>query len=295
MNKIFLLVAAWLALLCPAAPARVLELPPPGLHVRQSRHSEYRLFVPRDAALVSEADTLPLVVLLPATDGTFADVGARSSWGKRAEASGFVLLAPVTRAGAEAAIADALRTLPLDPNRLFIVGGSVPGVLPAAIAAPPGPPVSSAMATYHGASDPNLVWEFFERHPFTKEPPKTTRLSVLVTDLKGRGVVLVSLFDKKDGFPDGKSRAYTVAPVTGSRAEAHFDNLPPGEYAAVVLHDENNNGKMDTTLGIPREGFGATNGASERFNAPRWAKARFYLAGDKPTRYVIAHVLYLTR
>ncbi len=54
--------------------------------------------------------------------------------------------------------------------------------------------------------------------------------------------------------------------------------LEPGEYAAVVHHDDNDNGKMDTNfIGIPKEPTGASNGEANRFGPPRYQKAAFTL------------------
>ncbi len=57
--------------------------------------------------------------------------------------------------------------------------------------------------------------------------------------------------------------------------------LEPGEYAAVVHHDDNDNGKMDTNfVGIPKEPTGASNGEVNRFGPPRYQKAAFTLGED---------------
>ena len=65
-----------------------------------------------------------------------------------------------------------------------------------------------------------------------------------------------------------------------------FDALPRGDYAVAVIHDENNNAKLDTFAGIPREGFGFSRNPPIRFGAPRFTAARFTLAGDAETQQV---------
>ncbi len=305
MYQRFLLVVLTLLLLTQPIPGKAegtTMLPPPGVHQRRATSSAgsfpYRLFVPGDAVLLCEkGGTLPCVILLPDAKGKPADVGVRSAWGKRAEASGFVLIAPQTMEDVAAIWADAARHLPLDLNRVFVVGGTVQGI-PAAAGALPGKTdkaPAGGNATYYGRLDPTPVWSFFEQHPRLTHSPVMTRLTVVVTNLKsGRGNALVALYDQAKGFPDANARASVSTPVANDQAEAVFDNLPPGHYAAVVLHDENKNAKMDFTLGIPREGFGATNGASARFSAPKWEAAKFYIAGEHPVRRV-ARVLYLGR
>jgi uncharacterized protein (DUF2141 family) len=57
-----------------------------------------------------------------------------------------------------------------------------------------------------------------------------------------------------------------------------FGSLRPGTYAVAVLHDENENGKMDFNfLGMPLEGYGFSNDASALFGPPSFANAAFRL------------------
>jgi uncharacterized protein (DUF2141 family) len=47
------------------------------------------------------------------------------------------------------------------------------------------------------------------------------------------------------------------------------------------LHDENRNNEMDTNfLGIPIEGFGASNDARGFLSPPKYDDAKFYLNSD---------------
>ncbi len=63
-----------------------------------------------------------------------------------------------------------------------------------------------------------------------------------------------------------------------------LENMPPGEYAISLLHDENDNEKMDTGLmGIPKEGYGASNDAKVTFGPPKFADARFPLTQNQTT------------
>ena len=58
----------------------------------------------------------------------------------------------------------------------------------------------------------------------------------------------------------------------------HFDGLPPGRYAVTLVHDENSNEKLDTMLGIPREGFGFSRNPAIRFGAPKFDEVSINLA-----------------
>ncbi|MDO8289359.1 MAG: DUF2141 domain-containing protein [Parvibaculum sp.] len=53
-----------------------------------------------------------------------------------------------------------------------------------------------------------------------------------------------------------------------------FLRLPPGRYAVIVFHDENDNALLDmNALGIPIEGYGFSNNASGFFSAPSFDAA----------------------
>ena len=68
-----------------------------------------------------------------------------------------------------------------------------------------------------------------------------------------------------------------------SIAKVPFTNLPPGSYAANVLHDENKNGKIDKKfmLPIPKEGVGFSNYESIGLsNKPKFSKASFLVKSD---------------
>ena len=65
-----------------------------------------------------------------------------------------------------------------------------------------------------------------------------------------------------------------------------FAGLPRGTYAVSVIHDENANHRLDTFAGIPREGFGFSRNPGIGFGPPRFAAARFVLAGDADRQQV---------
>lgn len=108
------------------------------------------------------------------------------------------------------------------------------------------------------------------------------RLELDIDNLRSaKGVVRVCLTADPDNFPNcvDDARALTrTVPATG-RAIA-FDALPVGTYAAAIIHDENGNRKLDTVMGIPREGFGFSRNPAIRFGPPRFAAARFALGVD---------------
>ncbi|MCS7034708.1 MAG: DUF2141 domain-containing protein [Phycisphaerae bacterium] len=105
-------------------------------------------------------------------------------------------------------------------------------------------------------------------------------LTIHVIDLRNRkGTLLFQVFATEKGFPTDSRNAVCahVRPADTDRVEFTC-RLPPGQYAASVLHDENGNGQMDRNLfGIPREGYGVTNNPKPRFRAATFREALFNL------------------
>ncbi len=79
------------------------------------------------------------------------------------------------------------------------------------------------------------------------------------------------------GFPDCKDAAAVHATVKASLAPVryHFHALPPGTYAIGAFHDANGNGRLDTMMGIPREGFAFSRNPAMRPRAPHFNEASF--------------------
>lgn len=91
-----------------------------------------------------------------------------------------------------------------------------------------------------------------------------------------QGQILVSVYDRADGFPDDPQAALQVRRVLAREAEQTltFKNLTPGTYAVAFIHDENGNGSLDTNfVGIPKEGFGFSNDPRLAFGPPSFAAA----------------------
>lgn len=113
----------------------------------------------------------------------------------------------------------------------------------------------------------------------------TGTIKIEITNLKNdKGNVKLSLYNSPDGFPKEAEKAVKVAaiPIKDGKAYIEFPNMPYGEYAVILLHDENNNDKMDFHFyGPPKEGYAASNGAKGTFGPPDFEDARFPL--DKNT------------
>ncbi len=102
-------------------------------------------------------------------------------------------------------------------------------------------------------------------------------IKVSITNLRNnKGHVLISLFKDGEGYPDKPERSFRRAKVIVSNkmAVVVFEKLPAGSYAIAMLHDENDDLKMNTNiLGIPKEGYGFSNNVMGAFSPPSYSKA----------------------
>jgi len=97
-----------------------------------------------------------------------------------------------------------------------------------------------------------------------------------------RGMLRLCLTRDPSYFPDcsGDPQAVTTS-VPATASDVRFPAVEPGSYALSVIHDENDNHRLDTMLGIPKEGFGFSRNPAIGFGAPAFAQVRFSAeAGD---------------
>ena len=121
----------------------------------------------------------------------------------------------------------------------------------------------------------------------------TSELSIDFAKLRNaRGMIRVCLTAAPNNFPACVNDAEAVTrSVPAGTHELRIAGLPYGDYAIAVIHDENGNKKLDTFMGIPREGFGFSRNPPIGFGAPRFTAARFSVQGDTETQQVQMHYL----
>lgn len=112
-----------------------------------------------------------------------------------------------------------------------------------------------------------------------------TPVAELEVDIGGlrstQGQLRLCVTANPNKFPScvGDPRALTRS-VPASQSNLNLGPLPRGDWAVAVIHDANGNGKLDTVMGVPREGFGFSRNPPIGFGAPKFAAARFALQGD---------------
>jgi uncharacterized protein (DUF2141 family) len=119
--------------------------------------------------------------------------------------------------------------------------------------------------------------------------PATGELVVEVLGLPSSdGMVRFALFDSVETYKKRKGAVRKAdLPIENQTCEWRIKDLPYGEYALMLYHDENGNNKMDKNfVGIPKEGYGFSNNAKPRLSAPGHERVKFEINGKQKTLQV---------
>ncbi len=122
--------------------------------------------------------------------------------------------------------------------------------------------------------------------------PKGT-IEVAVSGIRpSEGAVLAGLFSTENGFPEDarKSIASVSLMISSDKETLYFRDIPYGTYAVAIIHDRNNNGKLDKNfLGMPREGYAVSNNV-KGIGPPGFKESSFQL--DRTEKIIELSVIY---
>ncbi|MBD2445764.1 DUF2141 domain-containing protein [Nostoc sp. FACHB-152] len=108
-------------------------------------------------------------------------------------------------------------------------------------------------------------------------------LTIEIDGLKNKqGQVCASIYNSSQGFPGDGDRVLQreCSKITDTPVTLTFTNLKAGNYAVAVMHDENNDLKVNLNdLGMPLEGFGFSQNPEIRNSAPKFSEAAVFIAG----------------
>ena len=109
---------------------------------------------------------------------------------------------------------------------------------------------------------------------------ETYTLTVTVDNvLNNKGHVLVGLHTE-DTFMKAKATENVKAEIKDGKISVTFEDVEPGNYAVMVLHDENDNSRMDMDMnGMPKESYGMSNNPM-LYGPPTFTDAKFELDED---------------
>ncbi|MDT0557126.1 DUF2141 domain-containing protein [Ichthyenterobacterium sp. W332] len=104
-------------------------------------------------------------------------------------------------------------------------------------------------------------------------------ITVTIENIKNNnGKVLLSLHSK-DTFMKGQGIMNSESKITDGKVTITFENVKPGEYAIMALHDENENNRMDfENNGMPKENYGMSNNPMS-YGPPMYSDAKFEFTG----------------
>ncbi len=108
-------------------------------------------------------------------------------------------------------------------------------------------------------------------------------LSVEVQGVKSSlGNINIAIYNRSQGFLEFE-KVFKVDRIAAQEATTNFKimDLPNGEYAVAIFHDENGNDKLDTNwLGIPKESVAFSNAKIKAFGPPSYKECAFNLNRD---------------
>lgn len=109
----------------------------------------------------------------------------------------------------------------------------------------------------------------------------TASLKIELSGLRNaKGMVRMCIASSAKAFPECKNeqRGRSLSIPVPANGRVEVSGLSYGDYAIAVFHDENGNGRLDTMMGIPREGFGFSRNPSLMAGPPAFSRARFDFA-----------------
>jgi uncharacterized protein (DUF2141 family) len=95
-----------------------------------------------------------------------------------------------------------------------------------------------------------------------------------------KGKCILYLYNNKNGFPTDANKAINTATgsILNGKSTLILKDIADGEYAISIVHDENDNGVLDSNfLGMPKEGVGVSNNAKGFFGPPSYEDSKFQL------------------
>ena len=103
-----------------------------------------------------------------------------------------------------------------------------------------------------------------------------TTITITVPVQSTEGTILVGLYTESNFMQNPTSGA--VGEIKDGKCIVNLNNIAPGEYGITLLHDKNNNKRMDFDAnGMPSERFGVSNN-NMSYGPPQWKNAKFEVA-----------------
>jgi uncharacterized protein (DUF2141 family) len=112
---------------------------------------------------------------------------------------------------------------------------------------------------------------------------QTYNLCITIPNIKNtEGKIQIGLYNTKESFPliDKQYMLFSVA-TNGFTGIYTINNLPKGEYALAIFHDQNADKICNTNfLGIPKEGYGFSRNYKPILSSPSFDACKIALLSD---------------
>jgi uncharacterized protein (DUF2141 family) len=116
-----------------------------------------------------------------------------------------------------------------------------------------------------------FTWLFFALFGHSSDSGIQHELVVRITNIQNTSgkPLLVGVYAQSDEFPGYNKSSYNKKVLAKTSEVTVTFKLPPGEYAVGLMHDLNENGRIDKNwVGYPSEPFGFSNNFKPKLGAP---------------------------
>ncbi|UZD24119.1 DUF2141 domain-containing protein [Algoriphagus halophytocola] len=121
--------------------------------------------------------------------------------------------------------------------------------------------------------------------------PKTGSIEINIQDLSSdKGIIQVLVFDQEKGWPESVDDAWMALgiPIKNGVAKKTIPDVPEGNYAITVFHDEDEDGLIrKNKVGYPLDDFGFSNNPSLLFGVPSFTKCSEKVESGSTTQFEI--------
>ncbi len=114
----------------------------------------------------------------------------------------------------------------------------------------------------------------------TAQDAKGATVTVTIENVLSDGGHILAGLHTADTFMKGMGVNNAMKPAKAGEVTLTFENVEPGTYAIMVMHDANDNKQMDMDAnGMPMENYGMT-GDANPYGPPTFDGAKFEATGE---------------
>lgn len=115
-------------------------------------------------------------------------------------------------------------------------------------------------------------------------PINNPELTIKISNIdKIKGEIKVGVFDTDTNFlKEGHAIKNYSIKVKNNTATLTITDLPKGEYAITMYHDQNSDNECNRNfIGIPKEPYAFSNNVKPKMSAPKYKDCKFTFSDDK--------------